>query len=332
MHDVWTRLTTDIKLAVISTVGVCALIGITPFLIYRVSQGDWLIVAVDLALLLATLFSVWISWRHGSSRLAGQLLATLYSIGCIIVAFKLQPYGLYWFFCLIMFNFFVLPPVQSSIATLTTLTLLCGYGVIQPDTIFSSQQHLITFGATSLISSFFAFVFAWRTDQQRIRLQELASMDPLTGVANRRSLDKEIALAVATHQRHGHAYGLLVMDLDNFKMINDSYGHAEGDRVLVGFADLIRKASRRTDRLFRLGGEEFVLLMMSTDHAGLVRTANNMLHVVSENVRSRDEPVTVSIGGAMLSKGDDADGWLHKADSCMYIAKQQGRNQSVIHP
>lgn len=331
MRKIWMRLKDDIRLAVITTVGACALIGITPFFLYRVVQADWLVVAVDLTLLLSTFFTVWLSWRHGSSQLAMQLLALLYGVGAIIIAFKLQPYGLYWFYCLILFNFFILSPIQSTLATLCALVFLCGYGLAQPGSIFSNLQQLLTFTATALISSLFAFIFSWRTAQQRLLLQELAGVDPLTGLGNRRSLTKEMAIAVADHQRHGQSFGLLLMDLDNFKKINDLYGHAEGDRVLAEFSDLICKVSRRSDRAFRLGGEEFVLLMHSIDHEGMLNAVANILKFIADNLRSGGEPVTVSIGGALLQRSDDAGSWLHKADICMYQAKQQGRNQSVIH-
>lgn len=331
LRDAWKRLKKDTDLAVISTAGLCGFVGITPFLVFRLKQADWLVAAVDSALLVATLYAVVITWSQGRSQWAGQLLAGVYSVGAIVIAIKLKPYGLAWFYCLILFNFFVIPLKQSVLATLVALGLLCGYGLIYPGTIFSSTLHMLTFISTAIVASLFAFIFAWRTAQQRISLQALADVDPLTGIGNRRTLMNELDAACAAHQRDGRRFGLLLLDLDHFKQINDRHGHAEGDRILIAFVELIRKASRRTDRLFRLGGEEFVLLLSDTDQSGLTVAASNILQAVVNNLRSGDKVVTVSIGGAFLAKGESVEAWLHNADAAMYRAKELGRNQLVIH-
>lgn len=331
LHDAWKRLKKDTDLAVISTAGLCGFVGITPFLVFRLEQADWLVAAVDVVLLLTTLYAVIISWRYGRSKRAGLLLAALYSAATIIISIKLSPYGLAWFYCLILFNFFVIPPKQSILATLAALISLCGYGLVYPGTVFSSTLHMLTFISTAVVSSLFAFIFAWRTTLQRNALQALADIDPLTGVGNRRTLMKELDVALAAHQRDGRRFGLLLLDLDHFKQINDSHGHAEGDRVLIAFADLIRTASRRTDRLFRLGGEEFVLLLSDADQAGLAVAATNILETAADNLRSVDDAVTVSIGGAFLYENLSVESWLHNADAAMYQAKELGRNQLVIH-
>ncbi|SDS32416.1 diguanylate cyclase (GGDEF) domain-containing protein [Halopseudomonas litoralis] len=331
MHDVWSRLKSDTQLAVVSTVGVFGIVSVTPFAIYRMWQDNWLVVAVDIILLLTTLIAVAISWRYGSTRLAGQILAAVYGTAAVIVSIHVQAGGLFWFYCLILFNFFVIPPLQSTIATLLALSFLCIYGVMHPGEVFVDLQQMLIFTATCLLCSLFAFTFAWRTGRQRQRLRTLANMDPLTGVGNRRTLTREMEIALASHNRHGTPFGLLLLDLDNFKCINDRQGHVEGDRVLVEFAQLTRNASRRSDRLFRLGGEEFVLLMSNIDQAGLESAANSIVRTISTHLRSAGRPVTVSIGGALLDAGDDSISWLNKADACMYRAKHGGRNRCVVH-
>ena len=201
----------------------------------------------------------------------------------------------------------------------------------RPGTIFPDLQHLIIFACTALICSLFAYLFAWRTTLQRRSLQELANLDPLTGVGNRRTLMQEIEIALANFRRHGNQCGLLLLDIDHFKVINDTHGHAEGDRVLVDLADLVWHTSRRTDRLFRLGGEEFVLLLPGADLSGLNSAAQNIVRAVGERVHTPGGPVTVSIGGTLLLPEDDGSSWIHRADICLYQAKNGGRNRSVIH-
>src|SRR5690606_19591203 len=131
--------------------------------------------------------------------------------------------------------------------------------------------------------------------------------------------------------RPGPLCGLLLLDIDHFKIINDTHGHAEGDRVLVDLADLVWHSSRRADRLFRLGGEEFVLLLPGADLSGLNSAAQNIVRAVGERVHTPDGPVTVSIGGTLLLPEDEGSSWIHRADICLYQAKNGGRNRSVIH-
>lgn len=331
MREIWTRLRNDAHLAIISTAGMLGLISITPFAFYRLLQRDWLVVAVDSLLLAITSFALFISWRYGRSQQAGQILAVLYGMAAVVIAIRLPGSGLFWFYCVILFSYFVTSPVRSTLVIFASLATLCGYASLHPGEVFTDLQQMIIFATTCAVSALFAFMFAWRTAQQRRLLQDLASRDPLTGVGNRRTLTSEMDIALANYKRHGTACGLLLLDLDHFKRINDRDGHAEGDRVLVEFALLTRNTSRRTDRLFRLGGEEFVLLLPNIDRAGLEAAARNIVKTVAAHLRSTGGPVTVSIGGALLESGEDSIRWLHKADICLYQAKNQGRNRSVIH-
>ncbi|NLY58188.1 MAG: diguanylate cyclase [Gammaproteobacteria bacterium] len=330
MHNIWSRLRNDAQLAIITCAGLLGLVSLSPFAFYRWVQGDLAMVVIDSLLTLFTAFALYVSWFHNKAALAGQILGVLYAIGATIVAVLLPESGLYWFYCVILFNFFIMPPLRSTIITLASLAVLCGYGWLFAG-VFKDAQHLILFAATSLVCSLFAYMFAWRTTQQRRRLQQLANMDPLTGIGNRRTLMNEMEIALANYRRHGTPCGLLLLDIDHFKSINDSFGHAEGDRVLVELARLVWKSSRRTDRLFRLGGEEFVLLLPNIDMAGLTTAGQSIVLTVAGQLRSCGKQVTVSIGGALLEPGDDSISWMHRADVCLYQAKAAGRNRSIIH-
>lgn len=331
MRDIWARLRNDTHLAIITFAGLLGLTSITPYAVYRWAQGDVKMALVDAVLASSTLFALYLSWVHDKAAVAGHILGVLYAAGAVMVAIFLPVSGLYWFYCVILFNFFIIPPLRSTIITLASLAALCGYELFHPGSVFIDLQHLVVFACTSLVCSMFAYMFAWRTTRQRRSLQQLADMDPLTGIGNRRTLMKEMDIALAGFARHGTQCGLLLLDLDHFKRVNDSHGHAEGDRVLIALANLVWQSSRRTDRLFRFGGEEFVLLLPNVDQTGLATAADNIVFSVAQNLRSGGEPVTVSIGGSMLEPGDDSSSWMHRADLCLYQAKGAGRNRSIIH-
>lgn len=330
MHNAWARLNNDFQLSIITLVGACSLVGISPYAVYRLFDGNWLVSLIDTFLVVSTLSAVSYAWRTGNTRRPGQYLALIYSVGVVVIVAKLGVNGLFWFYVLILFNFFVVPPLQSVIATLLALASLCAYGLLKPGEVFSDSFQLTSFLVTSLLASLFAFVFAYRGREQRNRLSELATVDPLTGVGNRRTMDEELQIAYDEHQRYRAEYGLLLLDLDHFKKVNDRYGHHAGDRVLIDFAQIVRAACRQSDRLFRLGGEEFVLLMAEVNEESIAIAAQNILAAVRISLEGPGGPVTVSIGGAVLGGHGTIESWLHEADECLYQAKNSGRDRAVI--
>jgi len=152
----------------------------------------------------------------------------------------------------------------------------------------------------------------------------------LTGARNRRAMNEELKIAVSSKRRSARLYGVLAMDLDHFKQINDRHGHHAGDLVLVEFVQLIKSSSRKEDRLFRFGGEEFLLLLPDCDARGLEAAASHLLQTVRDNLRGPGGAVTVSIGGALLRDDEPWSQWLQRADQCLYQAKSAGRNRSII--
>jgi diguanylate cyclase (GGDEF)-like protein len=330
MSGVWGRLRSDFQLSIVTLVGFCSVFGITPYAVYRLQERNWAVGLTDTFLVLGTSFAVIYAWRTGNTVRPGQFLALIYSLGGFLVTIKLGINGLFWLYCLVLFNFFVVPPLQSLIATLTTLVAVCVYGWIRPQDIFESHYQMMSFVVTYLLASLFAFVFAYRSRVQRRQLALLATLDPLTGIGNRRTMDEELDIAIADSQRYGISFGLLVLDLDHFKSVNDRYGHSVGDQVLIDFVRVIKSASRASDRVFRLGGEEFVLLVPKVDAAGLAGAAQHVQRSVANQLRSPGGPVTVSIGGCVLADHENRDDWLRDADVCLYQAKDAGRNCTVI--
>lgn len=330
MHNIFIRLKTDFQLSIITLVGACSIIGISPYAFFRLSEGNLIVGLIDSTLVLTTVWAVHYAWRTGNTIRPGQVLALIYSAGTVMVGTQLGVNGLFWFYNLILFNFFVVPPVQSIIATLLALFILCTYGLINPGTVFESVYQLTSFAVTCLIASLFAYVFAYRARLQRRELSKLALIDPLTGAGNRRTMDDELELAFVEHQRDGAAYGLLVLDLDHFKSVNDEFGHKAGDRVLIDFVSIIRSSCRHADQVFRLGGEEFVVLIPGMPAERLEAAAGQLVEDVARRLRSPRGPVTVSIGGCVLAGHASPEAWMHQADDCLYEAKRRGRNTCVI--
>jgi diguanylate cyclase (GGDEF)-like protein len=169
---------------------------------------------------------------------------------------------------------------------------------------------------------------------ENVRVHEearrLSHTDPLTGLYNYRTLTESLRREVERANRFGHRLCLLVLDLDRFKDVNDSYGHGAGDAVLAEFAGRVRGVIREVDLAFRRGGEEFVVLLPETDASGGVIVAQRLgaaIRGTPVDVPSRSISVTVSIGiGVFPDHGASGPAVLEIADQAMYAAKAAGRD------
>jgi diguanylate cyclase len=324
------RLRKDFQLSIITLMGVIGVIGISPYAVYRLLEGNYLVGIADSIIVLSTVFAVFYAWRTGDTVKPGAYLAVIFSIGATLIAINLGINGLFWLYPLILFNFFMTAPGKALINVSGIVVALIGYAQFNPGTVFESDYQMISFLVTSLMACVLTFIFAYRTRSQNDQLQQLAIQDPLTGARNRRAMNEELRIASALQRRHGNGYGVLAMDLDHFKLINDSYGHQAGDQVLIQFVELIKRSSRKEDRLFRFGGEEFLLLLPNTDQAGLRAAAEHLQTQVNAELRGPGGPVTMSVGGALLRRDEHWEAMLQRADQCLYQAKSSGRNCIII--
>ncbi len=161
---------------------------------------------------------------------------------------------------------------------------------------------------------------------------ELALFDPLTGLNNRRFLENHLTTMLDNARVRRTPLTLMILDIDHFKQVNDSYGHHCGDEVLKTFADRLRGIIRGGDLLCRLGGEEFVIVMPGVDVAAATRIAERARLAIKEEPFVIDStaqaiPVTVSIGVAERALDDDASALYRRADRALYRAKAEGRNR-----
>jgi diguanylate cyclase (GGDEF)-like protein len=159
------------------------------------------------------------------------------------------------------------------------------------------------------------------------RLLEQAITDPLTGAYNRRHMEARLVEQPEVLRRHGSPATLLLIDVDHFKRINDEHGHKAGDVVLQGLAATVRNRARHVDVLFRMGGEEFVLLLPGTAEADAARMAEEIRAAIAEASLLDGRVVTASIGVAGLEEEDTVDTWMRATDAAMYAAKEAGRNR-----
>lgn len=165
------------------------------------------------------------------------------------------------------------------------------------------------------------------------RMRQLAVRDGMTGLYNRAQLEEEMERAWLLARRHGYDMGVAIMDIDHFKVLNDTHGHLAGDQILKEFAELLRTVARSTDIVGRYGGDEFVVVLPQTDAAACLAIGNRIVKAVEKHTFCTETlriKVTVSVGIATsrtVRPTDRASEVLRLADSALYSAKNEGRNR-----
>ena len=183
-----------------------------------------------------------------------------------------------------------------------------------------------------------------RLYRQTLQLESLAATDPLTGLSNRRKFDESLAHEIERCQRSQSELALIMVDIDDFKAYNDTYGHGRGDDCLVTVAHILKNSARRgTDLCCRLGGEEFAIILGETDRVGAMTLAENIIAQFNElklehKSASEHNYLTVSMGVAVMDMRSalrdkvEARELIDKADQALYNAKARGRNRVEYLP
>ena len=183
-----------------------------------------------------------------------------------------------------------------------------------------------------------AEIFADRSPRIALaaRLEELEKetlLCPLTGVGNRRFLDMTIGAAFHEYQRYQWPFGIIFLDIDHFKRVNDTYGHATGDAVLCMLAKTVAGCLRSFDFLGRWGGEEFIIVAPNVTPESVKGIAERCRMLTESSVAECDGNsvhVTISLGATVVRAGDSVDSLIARADNLMYESKKHGRNRTTL--
>ncbi|MCE6975967.1 GGDEF domain-containing protein [Pseudomonas frederiksbergensis] len=160
-----------------------------------------------------------------------------------------------------------------------------------------------------------------------------ALRDPLTDTGNRIAMDQTLEREIEMSRRHSQPLSLLMLDIDHFKHINDTYGHSAGDEVLKAVAASIKNQLRNVDMVFRFGGEEFMILLSNTSREAAAMVGERLRFAAQAQdyeAEGKMIELTVSIGCSTLLPGESAESLLRRADSALYVAKREGRNRLAM--
>ena len=230
--------------------------------------------------------------------------------------------GAFWCYPAVLFFFFVLPRRAA---------LLCSFALLLVGTVmvhrYLSMRITVRFCASLLLTIVIVDIIQNIIRELQRRLLAQAITDPLTGAFNRRYMVTRIREALEGQRRGAPPASLLLLDIDHFKLINDEHGHDVGDTVLKGVVSEVRTHTRKVDLLFRMGGEEFVVLVSDMSEGDAVALAEDVRRSIAEASLIEGRPVTVSIGVGGTRSGDTLESWIKGADAAMYAAKEGGRDR-----
>lgn len=161
------------------------------------------------------------------------------------------------------------------------------------------------------------------------QLKSMAERDPLTGLYNRNKLEQRLPNILAIAERLKTPISFIILDIDHFKAVNDQYGHAVGDRILIHLANILRRNVRESDMVFRWGGEEFLVLAIGAPLSGASVLAEHLRTMIESENFDTVGHITASFGIAETSYMGPKDNWFERVDAALYKAKETGRNRVV---
>lgn len=203
---------------------------------------------------------------------------------------------------------------------------------------FKNQTDYYTMHVFWVFCSFsFGFLGALIFDQSRKavfnshqELHQIAMTDNLTGVFNRNQLNNVLKEEIDKTKLNNYSFGLLILDIDHFKKVNDTLGHDTGDKVLIQTARVLSKLTKERDSLIRWGGEEFIIVTLDVNEKSLIQFCEMIRERVENENYGISENITISIGATLFQVKDSQDTLISRADKALYQAKEKGRNRTVF--
>ena len=307
---------------IMQSMGVATLVLLTPFTINNFLQGRHLVAVGIILIQAATAANGYAAWRGRRSPVPPILLLLTVVAALTAVSIRQGVVGALWSYPLMVFTYFILERRAAFVFSVMLLFYFPWLTWHYIDAAVASR-HLVSLLLIIVLINIVLNVISGL--HQTLAKQALT--DPLTGCFNRRCMDRELLMLVVTGRRYSVTASVLLIDIDHFKMVNDTYGHGQGDLVLQKIVEITSVRIRDSDRLYRYGGEEFLTLLEQTDTGGAI--------VVAEDIRARVDAaellpgrrVTVSIGIAQYQAGQSVEAWTKRADTALYQAKADGRNR-----
>jgi diguanylate cyclase len=291
-----------------------------PFSINSFFQGRYLVGSIIFILIVMALLNAYSIPKYNRVWAPFWCFFLLTLVALLIVIPVVGVEILFWSYPFL----FIISFIEER-KTARILSAIAFIALVSSAFYYFEHKLIIRFSSTLFMLFFFSDILVGTLTKLQNNMTELVNRDPLTNAYNRRYMEKCIVDAIEECKRGFGPASLIVIDLDYFKNINDSMGHKAGDQILINLVELIHQRQRKLDHVFRLGGEEFAILLRNTNSEQACHMAEDLRQQL-EDKPFEGRPVTASFGVAEYSLDESEDDWFKRADHYLYEAKKQGRN------
>lgn len=293
------------------------------FGIHRLISAEYGMAGFDFFIALSFLSLGYYTHKTGKDGLARFLSAAIATVGPLIFLKAFDSSGIYWVYSSTIILYYLVPyrwAMGFNAAMLLSLSFILW------DTIESASQFYSFVVTIGLINGF-SLMFALNEERSRMKLKQLSIKDDLTNVGNRRAFSEKMLEIINKNKRYGLNACLVCIDIDKFKDINDSLGHGAGDSAIKQLSAFITNMLRESDEVFRIGGDEFVIIAEGADQSAATQLTEKIRQAVEKEEFIPGRTLTISLGVSVLKDADTPESWLSRADAQLYKAKSAGRNQ-----
>ncbi|AZG71309.1 GGDEF domain-containing protein [Shewanella livingstonensis] len=312
------------QLSLLLLLSVVAVLGISPFVVIRYLAGNFTAAIIDITLILGIITLVGYAYYAKKIRRVSAVIAIFINAGVVTIVIANGIDSFLWIYPVFASTFVLVKPIEAL-----GINAVAGVTIVKFSNIFTTISE-DSFIVTNLMLSLCVFVYASHSAKQFRLLEDLNTTDPLTGAFNRRAMSSDMQAALINAEHDGIKQWLAILDLDYFKRVNDKFGHAVGDQILKDFVAITTSHIGKYDRLYRFGGEEFVLLIPESSNQQQM-FFDSLRTAIKKELKNPDgEAITVSFGVADWVPNTTADTWLQRADEALYLAKDRGRDCVVF--
>ncbi|MFL0799603.1 MAG: GGDEF domain-containing protein [Agarilytica sp.] len=305
----------------------CAILGlvIIPFTVIRFVSGELSLALLDVGILLGTMAVFTFVFVTGKVKIPGYITAAVFILGTISTIYIKGGQQIHWAYPAFVVIFYFLHPKIALL--LSGLSIVAIVPILQEEL---APLAILKILVTLFVNVTCAYVFSLVMRNQSRALKKLSQKDPLTQVGNRGAMDASLEKVFKSHVTEGLPMCALMVDIDYFKEINDTFGHQVGDDILIKVAEILELNVRTAESVYRYGGEEFLVLAKNMTIAGAGQLAEELRTKIESSVFKDDARITISVGISALTEEKGTVEWVEQADKALYSAKSNGRNCVVV--
>lgn len=300
-------------------------IFMVPLSIFWFLNDHWILGSSQLLFLFSFNIDVILSIKNRPLVISYPIVISTLSLTFFLAVFYIGFSAVLWLYPIVIAIYFVIPLKLANYSNFIIVTPIAVLLFMQLETSLAIR-YCASMGATLMLGIGLVNTIV---DLQK-QLVRQSRTDPLTGAYNRRHMDTILNALIEISDKEIQPNVILMLDIDYFKNINDKFGHEAGDIALQDLVILLKEKSRKSDDVFRMGGEEFILLLRDTEYEKAKVIAESLRQSIEKLViKNSDNTITVSIGVSLLIPEMNYSQWLKGVDSCLYEAKRLGRNRVI---